>query len=133
MSTPLPTAVPLTAPAPVDAHAPHITAALGHAVTVVGQSAAPFYLQKKVWLGAVGLVCAVLQAKYGANAETAAQLQTQIVTTCTWLLPILGMMASIAHVDGKNVPAAFSLVETALAMGKSLNTPDAPPAPVGGS
>jgi DMSO reductase anchor subunit len=68
----------------------------------------PWYLSKKVWLCLVALGLAVLQSATGRWTDlTPEQLVARIAETATWLLPLIGTIQAIAHVDGKTRAAAL--------------------------
>ena len=68
----------------------------------------PWYMSKKVWLCAIALAVAVYQDATGRWANVTPDLVvTKIAETASWLLPILGTIFSIAHVDAKTRAAAL--------------------------
>ena len=87
----------------------------------------PWYLSKKVWLCVIALALAVYQDATGRWANvTPDQIAAHVAATASWLLPILGTILSLAHVDAKTRAAA--LISDAVRAAASLESPDAPAA-----
>lgn len=68
----------------------------------------PWYMSKKLWLTAIALGVAAYQAYTGKHEDlTPEQIVDKIVTTATWLGPLLTAVLGIAHVDAKSRFAAI--------------------------
>ena len=84
----------------------------------------PWYMSKKVWLCAIALAVAVYQDATGRWANvTPDMVAGKIAETASWLLPILGTILSLAHVDAKTRAAA--LISDAVRTAASLENNDA--------
>ena len=87
-----------------------------------------WYLSKKVWLCVISLVVAVIQAATGHwSGVTGAEAVQRIAETASYLLPLLGTILALAHVDASTRGAA--LVAEALKAAATLDDADAPAAP----
>ncbi|HVO30226.1 MAG TPA: hypothetical protein VMV18_05805 [bacterium] len=89
----------------------------------------PWYLSKKIWLCVIALALALVQEALGRWTNlTPDELAARIAETATWLLPLLGTILSIAHVDGKTRAAGViaDALKTAasLSAGNSSNSSD---------
>ena len=83
----------------------------------------PWYLSKKIWLCVIALGLAVVQEAFGRWTNLSPdQLAARIAETATWLIPLVGTIQAIAHVDGKTRAAA--LVSEALKTAAALNQPE---------
>lgn len=83
----------------------------------------PWYLSKKIWLCVIALVLAVVQEATGHwTGLTAADLTARIAATASWLLPLLGTILGLAHVDARTRAAA--LLSDALKTAASLSAAD---------
>src|SRR5437867_1180432 len=88
----------------------------------------PWYLSKKIWLCAIALGLALVQALSGRwTTVRPEQLAARIAEAATFLLPLLGTILSIAHVDAQTRAAA--LIADALKTASSLDDPDEAGAP----
>jgi hypothetical protein len=85
----------------------------------------PWYLSKKIWLCAIAMAVAVAQDAFGRWTNvTPAQIAAHVAEAATFLIPLLGTILSLAHVDAKTRAAA--LLADAISTAASLD--DAAPA-----
>ena len=84
----------------------------------------PWYLSKKVWLCVISLVVAVVQAATGHwSGVTAAEAAQRVAETASYVLPLLGTILALAHVDANTRGAA--LIAEALKAAAALDDSDA--------
>jgi hypothetical protein len=80
----------------------------------------PWYLSKKVWLCVIALDVALLQAITGRwQSVSPDQLAARIAEAATFLIPLVGTILAIAHVDAHTRAAA--LIGDALKTAASLD------------
>ena len=83
----------------------------------------PWYLSKKLWLCAIALAVAVVQVATGRWTNvTPVQVEARIAEAATFLLPLLGTILGLAHVDAQTRSAA--LIADALKTAATLDQPD---------
>lgn len=86
--------------------------AVAHAHDLVAAANKPWWQSKKILLAAVSLAIVAWHAYTGKPAASTAEVLDKIQSTAMWLGPLIGLMLSLAHVEGPQRAAAMDFLAT---------------------
>ena len=104
---------------------------------ILASAAKPWWQSKKILLALLALGIAAYQAYSGKDTASTAEVIHKIATTATFLVPIVGLILSLAHVDAATRSAALDFLGTLKTIDQAADDPargqivGAPPAPAG--